>query len=135
MSGTALTASGKSPSCKVIGVEPTSGDDAGRSWRSGEVVTLEKSPITIADGVRTRFIGDRNLAVMKEHVHDFTTGTEAQILEALQFIWARMKIVVEPSSSLALTPILSGGYEVKGGRVGIILSGGNVNVPGCGMFH
>ena len=135
ISGTALATAARSANCKVVGVEPVTGDDAGRSWRSGEVVTLSEVPQTIADGVRTRFIGDRNLSVMQEHVHDMTTATDAQILEALQFIWARMKIIVEPSSALALAPILSGKYDIKGGRAGILLSGGNVNVPGCGFFH
>ncbi len=135
LSGTALATAAKNPACKVIGVEPISGDDAGRSWRSGQIVELEKSPDTIADGVRTRFIGDRNLAVMQKYVSDMTTATEGQILEALQFVWARMKIVIEPSSALALAPILSGDYPINGGRVGIIISGGNVNVPGCGFFH
>lgn len=135
ISGTALAAAARSANCKVIGVEPISGDDAGRSWRSGEVVTLPEVPETIADGVRTRFIGDRNLSVMQEHVYDMTTVTEAQILEALQFIWARMKIIVEPSSALALAPILSGEYDIEGGRVGVLISGGNVNVPDCGFFR
>ncbi|MCB0037505.1 MAG: pyridoxal-phosphate dependent enzyme, partial [Anaerolineales bacterium] len=126
---------GLSPSCKVIGVEPESGDDAGRSWRSGEIVSLDYVPDTIADGVRTRFIGERNLAVMRAHVADMVTASEADILQAVQFLWSRMKIVVEPSSALALAPVLSGTYPAAGLRVGVILSGGNVNVPGCGYFH
>ncbi len=132
--GCALAAAAKSPSCKVIGVEPVSGDDAGRSWRSCEVVSLDRVPDTMADGVRTRFIGERNLAVMLEHVADMTTATEDQILEALQFIWSRMKVIVEPSSALALAPVLSGNYDVQNSRVGILISGGNVNVPGEEMF-
>lgn len=135
ISGCALATAARSKSCKVIGVEPATGDDAGRSWRSGKIVSLEEVPQTIADGVRTRFIGERNFAVMQEYVADMTTATEGEILEALQFIWARMKIVVEPSSALALAPILSGNYGIKGGRVGILISGGNVNVPSCGFFH
>ncbi|MFK7805491.1 MAG: pyridoxal-phosphate dependent enzyme [Anaerolineae bacterium] len=135
ISGCALATAVRSSNCKVIGVEPVSGDDAGRSWRSGNIVSLDDVPNTIADGVRTRFIGDRNHAVMQKYVHDMTTVTETQILDALQFIWSRMKIVVEPSSALALAPILSGEFDIKGGRAGILISGGNVNVPGCGFFH
>jgi threonine dehydratase len=135
ISGCALATAARSTGCKVIGVEPVAGDDAGRSWRSGQIVSLDEVPETIADGVRTRFIGERNHAVMQEYVHDMAPVTEAQILEALQFIWARMKIVVEPSSALALAPILSGNYDIKGGRAGILISGGNVNTPGCGFFH
>lgn len=135
LSGTALAAAVKAPACRVVGVEPEGGDDAGRSWRSGTVVTLDQVPDTIADGVRTRFIGERNLAVMRQYASDMITASEAEILEALQFLWARLKIVVEPSSALALAPILSGAYPAAGLRVGVILSGGNVNVPGCGFFH
>lgn len=135
MAGSALAAAERSPSCRVIGLEPESGDDAGRSWRSGKVVTLADAPDTIADGVRTRFIGERNLDVMRGHVHDFQTATESQIFEALQFIWSRMKIIVEPSSALALVPVLSGSVDVKGSRVGIIISGGNVNIPGHQFFQ
>lgn len=135
ISGTALAVAARSTGCKVVGVEPVTGDDAGRSWRSGNIVTLPEVPQTIADGVRTRFVGERNLSVMQAHVHDMTTATDAQILETLQFIWARMKIVVEPSSALALAPVFSGEYDVKGGRVGVLISGGNVNLPACGFFH
>lgn len=135
ISGTALAAARLSPNCKVVGVEPESGDDAGRSWRRGEIVSLDYVPDTIADGVRTRFIGKRNLAVMRAHVADMVTVSDAAILQAVQFLWSRMKIVVEPSSALAVAPVLTGAYPADGLRVGVILSGGNVNVPGCGYFH
>lgn len=133
--GSALAAAARYPHCQVIGVEPESGDDAGRSWRSGAVVTLDYIPNTIADGVRTRFIGERNLAVMRKYVADMATASDHDILETLQFLWSRLKIVVEPSSSLALAPLFKGNYNATGLRVGVILSGGNVNVPGCGYFH
>ncbi|MEM8862094.1 MAG: pyridoxal-phosphate dependent enzyme [Chloroflexota bacterium] len=135
LSGTALAAAAKSTSCRVIGVEPITADDAGRSWKSGEIVTLPEVPNTIADGVRTRFIGERNHAVMQNYVHDMLTVTEAQILETLQFVWSRMKIIIEPSSAVALAPIFSGDFNIVGKQVGVIISGGNVNVLGCGFFH
>ena len=135
LSGTALAAALKSPHCRVIGVEPETAADANRSWREGKIHTLDAVPDTIADGLRLRYIGEQNLAVMQAHVHDMTTVSEDDILQTLEFIWSRLKIVVEPSSAVALAPLFTGQYPLKGQRVGVILSGGNVNVPGCGFFH
>ncbi len=129
ISGSALAAQLRAPECRVVGVEPALGADANRSWRSGEVYKLEAVPATIADGLRTRAIGSRNLAIMRRYVSDMTTATEEEILAALEFIWERLKIVVEPSSAVALAPLLAGAYSVPpGARVGVLLSGGNVNV-------
>jgi threo-3-hydroxy-L-aspartate ammonia-lyase len=135
ISGSALAAALKSPNCHVIGVEPETADDANRSWRDGQVHTLEQVPDTIADGLRVRYIGQHNLAVMRRHVHDMTTVSEEDILQTLEFIWSRLKIVIEPSSAVALAPLFTGQYPLEGKRVGVILSGGNVNVPGCGFFR
>jgi threo-3-hydroxy-L-aspartate ammonia-lyase len=135
ISGSALAAALKSPNCRVIGVEPETAADANRSWREGKVHTLDSVPDTIADGLRVRYIGERNLAVMGRYVHDMTTVSEDEILQTLAFIWSRLKIVVEPSSAVALAPLFTGQYPLAGQRVGVILSGGNVNVPGCGFFH
>jgi threonine dehydratase len=128
ISGCALAAAAASPNCRVIGVEPETADDAGRSWRDNAIHTLDHVPDTIADGLRTRFIGQRNLPIMHEFVHDMTTASEAAILQTLQFLWQRLKIIVEPSSAVALAPIFTGSYDAKGQRVGIILSGGNVDI-------
>jgi len=129
ISGSALAAHLRSPGCRVIGVEPELGADAGRSWRDGEVFKLDAVPQTVADGLRTRAIGRRNLAIMRQYVADMTTAGESDILDALEFIWSRLKIVVEPSSAVALAPLLSGRFAVPAGaRVGVVLSGGNVNV-------
>jgi threonine dehydratase len=129
ISGSALAAQLRAPGCRVVGVEPALGADANRSWRSGEVYKLDAVPVTIADGLRTRAIGRRNLDIMRRHVADMTTADEGEILAALEFIWSRLKIVVEPSSAVALAPLLSGRYVVPpGARVGVLLSGGNVNV-------
>jgi threonine dehydratase len=129
ISGSALAAHLRAPGCRVVGVEPELGADAGRSWRDGAVFKLDAVPSTIADGLRTRAIGRRNLAIMRQYVADMTTAGEDDILDALEFIWSRLKIVVEPSSAVALAPLLSGRYAVPpGARVGVLLSGGNVNV-------
>ena len=136
ISGSALAAHLRSPGCRVVGVEPALGADANDSWRSGEVTKLAAVPATIADGLRTRAIGRRNLAIMRQYVADMTTAEETDILDALEFIWSRLKIVVEPSSAVALAPLLGGRYPLPpGARVGVLLSGGNVNVAACGFLQ
>ena len=129
ISGSALAAAAKSPGCQVIGVEPEIAADANRSWREQRIVTLDQVPGTIADGLRTRYIGQRNLDVMRDYVHDMVTVTEDEIVDTLDFIWTYLKIIVEPSSAVALAPLFAGRFPDIKGRVGIILSGGNVKIP------
>jgi threo-3-hydroxy-L-aspartate ammonia-lyase len=128
ISGCALAAAALAPHCRVVGVEPELAADANRSWREGKIHRLEQVPETIADGLRTRFIGERNLTIMRRYVHDMTIAGEEAILEAMRYIWLRLKIVVEPSAAVALAPLLSGAYACAGKRVGVILSGGNVDL-------
>lgn len=128
ISGSALSAAALSPECRVVGVEPEIAADANRSWREGRIITLDQVPDTVADGLRPRHIGRRNLDIMRRYVSDMTTVSEEAIVDALQFIWQRLKIIVEPSAAVALAPLLSGQYEAPGRRVGILLSGGNVDV-------
>jgi threonine dehydratase len=128
ISGCALASAARSPKCQVIGVEPELAADANRSWREGRVVTLEAVPDTIADGLRPRLIGRRNLDIMRRYVADMTTVSEREIVESLLYIWQRLKIVVETSAAVALAPLLSGRFEARGRRIGIILSGGNVDL-------
>jgi phosphoglycerate dehydrogenase-like enzyme len=103
------------------------GSDANQSWRENRIVSLPAVPHTIADGLRTRFIGRRNLEIMRQYVHDMTTTGDDAILDALEFLWTRLKIVVEPSAAAALAPLFTGRYRPPGKRVGVILSGGNVD--------
>lgn len=136
ISGCALATQLIAPQCQVIGVEPEDGADANASWRSGEIVALAEVPETIADGLRTRAIGKRNIVIMRKFVSDMMTASEAEIFEALKFIWERMKIIAEPSAAVALAPLLSGTFKaLSGSRIGILISGGNVNVAGCGFFQ
>lgn len=129
ISGSALAAQLRSPDCHIVGVEPAAGADGGRSWREGQIYKLPTVPETIADGLRTRAIGRRNLEIMERYVKDMTAAGEKEILDALELIWTRMKIVVEPSAAVALAPILSGNYQMPAGaRVGVLLSGGNVDI-------
>lgn len=128
ISGSALAASALAPNCRVVGVEPQDADDALRSWRQGSVFTWEQAPDTIADGLRTRYVGERNLSVMWRYVHDMITVTEAQIIKALRFALQRLKIVIEPSAAVALAPLLAGHYSGDNLRAGAILSGGNTDI-------
>ena len=134
LSGSSLAAAALSPGCRVIGVEPEIAADANQSWRENRIVTLDHVPQTIADGLRTRFIGERNLAVMHRYVHDMLTVSEQEIRDALQFIWSYLKIIVEPSSAVALAPLLSGRFTAENKRVGIVISGGNVSLPFDRLF-
>lgn len=128
ISGCALAVAGHNSKCRVVGVEPAAGADAGQSWREKRIVTLDHVPDTIADGLRTRAIGERNLAVMARYVHDMTAVADTAILETLKFLWQRLKLVVEPSGAAALAPLFSGQYSAPGQRVGVILSGGNADI-------
>ena len=128
ISGSALAAAAQSPECKVVGLEPSLADDAGRSWKLGSIVELPDVPKTIADGLRTRHIGERNLRIMRQYVSDMVTVEEQDIVAALVFMWQRMKIVVEPSAAVALAPLYTSSCKIEGKRVGILISGGNVDL-------
>jgi threo-3-hydroxy-L-aspartate ammonia-lyase len=126
LSGTALAMSGGSPTTRVIGAEPARADDARRSLETGSIQP-SNDPQTIADGLRTS-LGPFTFAVISRHVPRIVTATEAEIVEAMRFIWERVKIVIEPSSAVPVAPLWNGQLDVKGLRVGVILSGGNVDV-------
>jgi threonine dehydratase len=126
VSGTALAMKGRSPGTRVIGAEPANADDARRSLESG-TIQPSNDPKTIADGLRTS-LSARTFAVISRHVDAIVTATEAEIIDATRFVWERIKIVLEPSSAVAVAPLLNGRLAVKGLRVGVILSGGNVDV-------
>jgi threonine dehydratase len=126
LAGTAIAVSHLLPNARVIGCEPFGADDAYRSLRSGERMT-EFTPETIADGLRTP-LGERNFEIISALVHDIVRVSEEEILAAMRFIWERMKIVIEPSSAVAVAPLLAHFPEVTGKRIGVILSGGNVDL-------
>ncbi|HUS94890.1 MAG TPA: pyridoxal-phosphate dependent enzyme [Patescibacteria group bacterium] len=128
ISGCALAAADRSPGCSVIGVEPELAADANRSWREGQIHSLEQVPNTIADGLRPLHIGLRNLSIMRRYVSDMTTVSEEAIVTTFGYIWDRLKIIVEPSSAVALAPLLEGSYRAPKKRAGIILSGGNLDI-------
>ncbi len=127
LSGCAIAANHLSPGIKVIGVEPAAGDDAARSFRTKTLVRVE-NPQTLADGARTNSLGSLTFPLVLAHVHDFLTVTDEELVEAMRFLWERMKLVVEPTGALATAGVLSKRLATQGGRVGIILSGGNVDL-------
>ncbi len=126
LAGTALAANNFSQHCKVIGGEPKNADDAYRSLQSGKI-EFNKDVDTIADGLRT-FLGDRNFPIIKKYVERIITVSEEDIIEAMKLIWERMKIVVEPSSAVAFAALLKEKDNFKNKKIGIIISGGNVDV-------
>lgn len=126
LSGTAIAAKSMRPQIKVIAVEPENADDAAQSFRAGRRLVTEKK-FTIADGLRTN-IGEPNFAVIQQHVDDIVTVSEEAIISAMRTIWETMKIVIEPSAAVPYAAIAEHIIDVKGKRVGIILTGGNVDL-------
>lgn len=123
LSGCALAASGSD--CRVVGVEPELADDATRTFRTGQLQTVGNPP-TIADGLRTPSLGAVTWPIVREHVHDMVTVTEAEIAAAMAFYWSRLKLVVEPSGAVSLAGLLRSAPP-RAERIGVLLSGGNVD--------
>lgn len=126
IAGTALAAHHFSKNCKVIGGEPMEADDAYRSLISGKIETND-SFHTIADGLRTH-LGDRNFPIIQKYVEKIIRVEEDEIINAMRLIWERMKIIIEPSCAVPFAAVLKNKEEFKNKNVGIILSGGNVDV-------
>ena len=125
-SGVALATAALSPRTRVIAVEPAGADDAYRSLQSG-AIQPSINPQTIADGLRTS-LGELTFAVVQQHVEQIVTVSEAAIIHAMRQVWERMKIVIEPSAAVPVAAVLDKRIEVGGLRVGIVLSGGNVDL-------
>lgn len=126
LAGTAVAAKGVRASVRVIAVEPAEAGDAARSFRAGQVVPLAQAN-TVADGLRTT-VGAPNFAIMQRCVDDVVTVPEAAIVAAMRQLWETLKIVVEPSGAVPYAPILADTLPVTGQRVGLILTGGNVDL-------
>jgi threonine dehydratase len=126
LSGTAIAAKSMRSEIKVIAVEPENADDAAQSFRAGRrIVTTKK--FTIADGLRTN-IGEPNFAIIQRCVDDIVTVSEEAIVSAMRAIWETMKIVIEPSAAVPYAAIIENKIDVRGKRVGIILTGGNIDL-------
>ena len=127
LSGSALAAGALAPGCKVIGVEPAAGDDATRSFKTRQLQTVH-NPKTVADGARTPSLGSLTFPLVLEHVSDMTTVDDAALLRTMFYLWERLKLVVEPTGALSAAAVLEGTAPIRGARVGVILSGGNVDL-------
>ena len=133
LSGTLLAAKAMAPACQVFGVEPEAGNDGQQSLRKGEIVRID-TPQTIADGAQTQALGNITFAIIRGGASGIVTASDAQLAEAMRFYAQRMKIVVEPTGALSLAGARHGGVDFRGKRVGIIISGGNVDLANYGRL-
>jgi threo-3-hydroxy-L-aspartate ammonia-lyase len=127
LSGCALAAHALSPDCKIIGVEPEAGNDGQQSLRRDEIVTIPV-PRTIADGAQTLHLGEYTFGIIRRLVDDILTVSDAQLVNTMKFFAERMKMVVEPTGCLAAAAVLYGRLPIAGKRVGVVISGGNVDL-------
>jgi threonine dehydratase len=133
LAGCALAAKALSPGCRVIGVEPEAGNDGQQSFRKGEVVRIPV-PKTIADGAMTTCLGAQTFPIIRALVSDIVTVSDTMLVETMRFLLERLKIVVEPTGCLAAAAALTGVYPLAGRRVGVVLSGGNIDLGTLGGF-
>jgi threonine dehydratase len=128
VSGTAITTKSLKPSAKVIAVEPENADDAYRSFREGRILP-SVNPNTFADGLRTQ-LGEVTFDIIMKHVDDIMKVSEGEILDAMRLLWERAKLVVEPSGAVSLAGVLNMRNSLEKERVGVIISGGNIDLRG-----
>jgi threonine dehydratase len=126
LSGSALAAGALSPGCRVIGVEPAAGDDATRSFRTRTLVRVDH-PQTVADGARTPSLGAITFPLVLAHAAGMTTVDDPTLLRAMFYLWERLKLVVEPTGALGAAALLHANAAAGAARVGVVLSGGNVD--------
>jgi len=127
LSGTALATRALSPHCRLYGVEPEAGNDGQQSMRKGEIVSIP-TPRTLADGAQTQQLGTLTFEVIRRDVTGIVTASDAQLVEAMRFFAQRMKMVVEPTGCLGFAAACHAGLDLQGKRVGVIVSGGNVDL-------
>jgi threo-3-hydroxy-L-aspartate ammonia-lyase len=127
LAGSALAAHALSPRCRLIGVEPEAANDGQQSLRAGRVIRIPV-PRSIADGALTTYVGENNFPIMQALVHEVVTVSDPMLIEAMRFFAQRMKIVVEPTGSLGAAAALSRRHHRPGERVGVIISGGNIDL-------
>ena len=127
LSGSALALRALSPRTRIVGVEPEAGNDGQQSFRSGKIVHIDV-PKTIADGAQTQHLGNYTFGVIRRDVDDVQTASDAELVDAMAFAAARMKIVVEPTGCLGLAAVRRETSALRGQRIGVLLSGGNVDL-------
>ena len=133
LSGSAIAAHAMAPACKVVGVEPAAGDDATRSFKTKQLQTVN-NPKTVADGARTPSLGALTFPIVLALVADMTTVDDPTLLKTMFYLWERLKLVVEPTGALGAAAALEGTIPIRGLRVGVILSGGNVDLTQVGEW-
>jgi threonine dehydratase len=133
LAGSALATRELAPDCKIYGVEPQAGNDGQQSFRSGEIVHIE-TPKTIADGAQTQHLGQYTFPIIKRDVTDILTATDDQLIACMRFFAERMKMVVEPTGCLSFAAAREMKAQLKGKRVGVIVSGGNVDMERYSAF-
>jgi threonine dehydratase len=127
LSGSAIAAHAMSSHCKVIGVEPAAGDDATRSFRTRQLQTVN-NPKTVADGARTPSLGSLTFPLVLQYASDMATVDDPTLLRTMFYLWERLKLVVEPTGALGAAAAIEGTTALRGARVGVVLSGGNVDL-------
>jgi len=127
LSGSALATRALAPQCKLYGVEPEAGNDGQQSFRSGAIVHID-TPRTIADGAQTQYLGQLTFPIIRRDVDDILTVTDDELREAMRFFASRMKLVVEPTGCLGFAAARAMKDQLKGKRVGVLISGGNVDI-------
>ena len=133
LAGSLLAAEALAPQCRVVGVEPAAGNDGQQSFKAGHVVQIP-TPHTIADGAQTQALGQLTFPIIQRLADDMVTATDEQLVESLRFFAERMKIVVEPTGALAFAGAQHGNVDIHGARVGILISGGNVDLARYARF-
>jgi threo-3-hydroxy-L-aspartate ammonia-lyase len=131
LSGSAIAANAMEANCRVIGVEPAAGDDGTRSFRTKQLQTVN-NPKTVADGARTPSLGSLTFPIVLQYVADMTTVDDPTLLRTMFYLWERLKLVVEPTGALGAAAAIEGAMKIRGLRVGIVLSGGNVDLTQVG---
>jgi threonine dehydratase len=133
LSGSAIAARAMASGCKVIGVEPAAGDDATRSFRTKRLQTVH-NPKTVADGARTPSLGILTFPLVLQYASDMATVDDPTLLRTMFYLWERLKLVVEPTGALGAAAAIEGTTPIRGARVGVVLSGGNVDLTQVGKW-
>ncbi|MES2264181.1 MAG: threo-3-hydroxy-L-aspartate ammonia-lyase [Pseudomonadota bacterium] len=134
LSGSALSARALAPDCRIVGVEPEAGNDGQQSFRSGAIVHID-TPQTIADGAQTQHLGNYTFDIIRREVDDILTVSDGELVDCMRFFATRMKLVVEPTGCLGYAAARAMGAQLRGKRVGVIISGGNVDIERfCGLL-
>jgi len=133
LAGSALSTRALDPQCKLYGVEPEAGNDGQQSFRTGAIVHIE-TPGTIADGAQTQHLGEYTFPIIRRDVDDILTVTDEQLVDCMRFFASRMKLVVEPTGCLGLAAVREMKSRIQGKRIGVIISGGNIDLERFGTL-